>query len=131
MLWNMCSQSCYLMSFFDCLFNNCSSWQPGGLVVIQTVQELITNHLHGFPETLLVIKCKTISLQSKLLGSLCNTMHLFKSHRHKQAEIKGAEKVFFWHQIKEHFVLLIAQCGTWRKDNIMHFKYYHYILWWL
>lgn len=46
----------YLMPFLNSFLHDLTSWQPGGLVEIQTVQELLPNHLQCLLETLLRIK---------------------------------------------------------------------------
>lgn len=46
----------YLMPLLNSFLHDLTSWQPGGLVEIQTVQELLPNHLQCLLETLLRIK---------------------------------------------------------------------------
>lgn len=46
----------YLMPLLNSFLHDLTGWQPGGLVEIQTVQELLPNHLQCLLETLLRIK---------------------------------------------------------------------------
>lgn len=43
----------YLKPLLNSFFYNCSSRQPRWVVELQTVQELLSDHLHGLSETLL------------------------------------------------------------------------------
>lgn len=47
----------YLMSLLNSILHHCTSWQPGGLVELQTVQELLPNHFHSFSEAVLFRTC--------------------------------------------------------------------------
>lgn len=44
----------YLMSLLNSFLHHCTSRQPGGVIKIQAIQELLTDCLHSLPETLLV-----------------------------------------------------------------------------
>lgn len=51
--WKSTLLQMYLKPLLNSFFYHCTSRQPRWLVELQTVQELLSDHLHGLPETLL------------------------------------------------------------------------------